>query len=331
MVWRPASCFSDGSCWEIIIIKQIHTFTSNILIEQRRFGLGCPSLYIKIDFDLIKAGATQTETSLLNQYVAGECVECWKNIMLTQSDLITFFLSTSVSIHNESWFSWWLWHTVRPAKSSVANEPTGKNQPTFSLQLAEVLFLQKKDKKNGGKLPLQNPSWLQDRDHDAEGANVQEQAWSREVRLGKSRPEVWFWRHCGLPLPLCCGHRHIDGFDWLTWLPLTATAVFKSRHLTRARLECETNDRSVAQVIFHRLASVSVPCSWTVTQALEALADRFTRSTRRGAFRPRNSFSFRCCCQPVLARLPPPPPLRPLRRLSTHLPVPSTVRQGLDS
>ena len=24
-------CFSDGSCWEIIIIKQIHTFTSSIL------------------------------------------------------------------------------------------------------------------------------------------------------------------------------------------------------------------------------------------------------------------------------------------------------------
>ena len=37
--------FSDGSCWEIIIIKQIHTFTSNILFEQRRFGLGCPRLY----------------------------------------------------------------------------------------------------------------------------------------------------------------------------------------------------------------------------------------------------------------------------------------------
>ena len=28
------------------IIKQIHTFTSNILFEQRRFSLGCPSLYI---------------------------------------------------------------------------------------------------------------------------------------------------------------------------------------------------------------------------------------------------------------------------------------------
>ena len=37
---------SDGSCWEIIIrIKQIHTFTSNILFEQWLFGLGCPSLY----------------------------------------------------------------------------------------------------------------------------------------------------------------------------------------------------------------------------------------------------------------------------------------------
>ena len=26
-------CISDGSCWEILI-KQIHTFTSNILFEQ---------------------------------------------------------------------------------------------------------------------------------------------------------------------------------------------------------------------------------------------------------------------------------------------------------
>ena len=37
--------FSDGSCWEILIIKQIHTFTSNILCGQQRFGLGFPSLY----------------------------------------------------------------------------------------------------------------------------------------------------------------------------------------------------------------------------------------------------------------------------------------------
>ena len=28
-----------------LFIKQIHTFTSNILFEQRRCGLGCPSLY----------------------------------------------------------------------------------------------------------------------------------------------------------------------------------------------------------------------------------------------------------------------------------------------
>ena len=42
-------------------IKQIHTFTSNILFGQR-FGLGCPFV-IFLPFDLIKAGATQTETS----------------------------------------------------------------------------------------------------------------------------------------------------------------------------------------------------------------------------------------------------------------------------
>ena len=37
------SFFGDSSCWEIIIIKQIHTFTSNILFEQRRVGVGCIS------------------------------------------------------------------------------------------------------------------------------------------------------------------------------------------------------------------------------------------------------------------------------------------------
>ena len=58
------------------IIKQIHTFTSNILFEQRHFGLGCPSLYqVKWPSDLIKGGATQTEMSLLKQYVAGERVD----------------------------------------------------------------------------------------------------------------------------------------------------------------------------------------------------------------------------------------------------------------
>ena len=65
---------SDGSCWEIIIIKQIHTFTSNVLFEQRRFGRVAPAI-IKSVFDLVKARATQTETSLLKHYVAGERVD----------------------------------------------------------------------------------------------------------------------------------------------------------------------------------------------------------------------------------------------------------------
>ena len=30
---RLVFCFSNSSCWEVIIIKQIHTFTSNILFE----------------------------------------------------------------------------------------------------------------------------------------------------------------------------------------------------------------------------------------------------------------------------------------------------------
>ena len=38
----------------------------NIFIEQRRFSLGCPCLYL--------AGATQTETLLFKQYDAGERV-----------------------------------------------------------------------------------------------------------------------------------------------------------------------------------------------------------------------------------------------------------------
>ena len=89
-------CISDGSCWEIILIKQIiKSFTGNILFEQRYrfFGLGCPSLYqdkrqeenekpaiyrsvfvLFLSFDLIKAGATQTKTPLLKEYEGGECV-----------------------------------------------------------------------------------------------------------------------------------------------------------------------------------------------------------------------------------------------------------------
>ena len=35
-------CFSDGSCWNIIIIKQICTFTSIMLFQRRRFCRGLP-------------------------------------------------------------------------------------------------------------------------------------------------------------------------------------------------------------------------------------------------------------------------------------------------
>ena len=81
LVGKEFLCFSDGSCWEIIVIciKQIHTFTSIILFEQRRFGLCCPSLY---QFDLIKTVATQTETSLFKQYDAGECVDLLERVSL---------------------------------------------------------------------------------------------------------------------------------------------------------------------------------------------------------------------------------------------------------
>ena len=87
---KHVGCFSVGSCWEIIIIKQIHTFTSNILFERRRFGLGCTSLYqVKPVFDLIKAGATQTETPSFKQFDAGERVDllddvvCWHSLAST--------------------------------------------------------------------------------------------------------------------------------------------------------------------------------------------------------------------------------------------------------
>ena len=32
---RYCRCFNDGSCWEIIIIKQIHTFTSSMFFGKK--------------------------------------------------------------------------------------------------------------------------------------------------------------------------------------------------------------------------------------------------------------------------------------------------------
>ena len=34
--------FSDGSCWELIIIRQIHTYTSNIIVLATTFRSGLP-------------------------------------------------------------------------------------------------------------------------------------------------------------------------------------------------------------------------------------------------------------------------------------------------
>ena len=64
---RKQSSSSDGSCWEIVIIKQIHTFTSNIIVLATTFRSGLPHAAFIMPFDLIKAGAPQTETSLLKQ------------------------------------------------------------------------------------------------------------------------------------------------------------------------------------------------------------------------------------------------------------------------
>ena len=80
----------------MIIIKQIHTLTSNISFEQRRFALGCPSLYqVKWPFDLIKAGATRTETSLLKQFVAGERMDLLDDYEMTFPKKISSFTVTS--------------------------------------------------------------------------------------------------------------------------------------------------------------------------------------------------------------------------------------------
>ena len=50
------------------ILKQIHTFTCIMLFEQRRFSLGCPSLY-----QVKSNGARETKTSF-KQHDAGERV-----------------------------------------------------------------------------------------------------------------------------------------------------------------------------------------------------------------------------------------------------------------
>ena len=69
-----------------------HNHQANPHIHQQHivwatvFCLGCPSFYqVKWPFNLIKAAATQTETSLLKQYVAGDCVDllaCRNDIIL---------------------------------------------------------------------------------------------------------------------------------------------------------------------------------------------------------------------------------------------------------
>ena len=92
LVWFGVCTFTYASCWDIVIIKQIHTFTSNMLFEQRRFRLGClslyqvkscPSLYLTGQrFDLIQAGAAQTETSLFKQHDA-RLVNVWTCLMVS--------------------------------------------------------------------------------------------------------------------------------------------------------------------------------------------------------------------------------------------------------
>ena len=72
--------------------------------EQRRFGLGCPSLY---QVKWLKAGATQTETSLLKQYVAGERVELPDDYDFparTITEALNFFESPWKNMENDTTF-----------------------------------------------------------------------------------------------------------------------------------------------------------------------------------------------------------------------------------
>ena len=56
-------------CWEIIIIKQTHTFTSNILFWQRRFGMGCPRLREKGDWTFTTPTFILTKQASVSQQV----------------------------------------------------------------------------------------------------------------------------------------------------------------------------------------------------------------------------------------------------------------------
>ena len=96
IIGKTSKSFWDGSRWEIIIIKLIHTFTSIILFEQR-----CWSGLPQSPFDLKKTGATQTETSLLKQYGAGERVDLLDNeqeVFLAEGDVYTVPLTTQCLI-----------------------------------------------------------------------------------------------------------------------------------------------------------------------------------------------------------------------------------------
>ena len=110
---REQLFFSDGSCWEIIIIKQIHTFTSNILFEQRRFGLGCPGLY------QVKS-KEENERGNPDRNVVAQTICCW-------------------------WmcgFAWWTFFFVwDETNSSHTACTTQQPQHNFSDKLARPLLL----------------------------------------------------------------------------------------------------------------------------------------------------------------------------------------------
>ena len=59
---------------DLIFIKQIHTFTSNILFKQRRFGQGCPSCPWVATPGLPQLGCPSLYL-VKKQYVAGERVD----------------------------------------------------------------------------------------------------------------------------------------------------------------------------------------------------------------------------------------------------------------
>ena len=101
---------------EFVFIKHIHTFTSNILFEQRRFGLGCPSLY---QVKWLDKGWGNPDRNVVAQTILCCWWMCgfawwlwfpskshrWNTIRLFPADCFKIEQDVSTCA-NSAWFSW---------------------------------------------------------------------------------------------------------------------------------------------------------------------------------------------------------------------------------